>query len=163
MIAADNKPCEFQDARQLEVTNVEDKQLTKVFQEIRKETTSNVELSLGALNVLPSILEVALDKGKAYGNSFCKYGHSGVYFNLARKMDRLENLAKKAFDANEPLLDSSGSNPETFVDTIVDLTNYGILWLGYIAKTCPEKLKPYFTEEEYKNVLVKLKVLNIDL
>lgn len=160
-MTTDNKKCE--NLRETEVTKVENNQLKKVFDEIGNTTFLNKELSLGARNVLPSILEVAIIKGKAYGNSFCKYGHTGVFFNLARKMDRLENLAKKAFEKNEPLLDPSGSNPETIVDTLVDLTNYGILWLGYIAETQPEKLKPYFTEEEYKNLLAKLKVLNIDL
>ena len=158
---ADNNPVENLTSK--EVIRVEDNQITKVIEEIRSNSATQQELSLGALNVLPSALEIATIKGKAYGNSFCKYGHSGVFFNLARKMDRLEMLARKSFASNSPILDAAGSNPETFVDTLVDLVNYGVLWLGYIAKTEPEKLKPFLSEEEYKNLLVKLKVLNIDL
>lgn len=84
-------------------------------------------------NVIPECIELAIEKGKAYGHSFCKYGNYGIFMNLARKTDRIENYARVAMNTHVDIMDvNNTTHDEGVIDTIQDLANYSMLWLSYI-------------------------------
>lgn len=69
-------------------------------------------------------VDMLIEKGRHYGDSWKKRGGPGAYMVMARKMDRLENIAKKAnydiFAALAKKLDGD----EQLLDTIRDLRGY---------------------------------------
>lgn len=68
-----------------------------------------------------------------YGESWAKRGEIGVYMNLMRKVDRLEMLV--------PLALSGECDGMVLVDTLVDMTLYGMMWLSYIAAARPNDIE----------------------
>lgn len=72
---------------------------------------------------------VQYKKEGTYGNSWEKRGELEVFFNVARKFDRLENIMLKG------ATDEVG---ESHADTVADLANYGLLWMTYILREKPE-------------------------
>lgn len=78
---------------------------------------------------LPFILELQYKKEGTYGRSWCKRGEMDTFFNTARKFDRIENIM---------LNGAKDEVGESKVDTVGDLTSYGLLWLTYILRNQPE-------------------------
>lgn len=75
------------------------------------------------------LLKLQYHKEGAYGDSWAKRGELEVFFNISRKFDRLENIMLNgALDEVD----------ESYVDTVADLANYGLLWLTFIAREKPE-------------------------
>lgn len=75
-----------------------------------------------------------LAKAPQYKRSWCRRGLFGMFFTIARKWDRLEQLFKE------------GVNPwtapgEALEETIVDLAVYAVKFLGWIAEHNPERYK----------------------
>lgn len=91
-------------------------------------------------HVIPYLVELQKQKGAMYGRSYCKHGDLSIFFNLERKWDRISNMVDKAIaSGNLNLLDSEVTTAtESFADTVIDLANYSLLWVGYIYEKHPE-------------------------
>jgi len=76
-------------------------------------------------------------KSSTYKDSWRKRGELiSVFGNLARKFDRLENIAKDPDKWSNALRGKLG---EAIEDTVMDLAVYAILWCTYIKKNRPEQ------------------------
>lgn len=73
--------------------------------------------------------QLQYNKEGAYLNSWERREEIGVFFNLSRKFDRVENMMLKGAK------DEVG---EDKIDTVGDLANYGLLWLTYIMREHPD-------------------------
>lgn len=92
--------------------------------------------------VFSALVKLQNDKAKLYGRSYCKYGDIGVFMNLSRKWDRIDNIMHNAMNNGVDKVLHSGSSStatETFVDTVADMATYSLLWLGYIKETHPDE------------------------
>ena len=120
------------------------------------------ELSEDNINImlmLPAILELQNQKSLIYGRSYCKHGDTSIFFNVERKWDRVENIFSKALQTGVSKLYSkdSATPTETFVDTVVDLANYSILWASYIRTEHPEEWEKFLesnnlTDLDFDNI-----------
>lgn len=71
-------------------------------------------------------------KDKQYDGSWIKRGGVGAFMNVARKMDRLENIvAGYNYDVFRALERESRNTNETLLDTIRDLRGYLMLVEAY--------------------------------
>ena len=97
------------------------------------------------LELLPKVLKLQNDKGRLYGRSFLKHGDISVFMNVERKFDRISNIMTKAMKEGTDTLHSkeSATPTETFLDTIVDLGLYSLMWAGYIKETHPEEFEMF--------------------
>ena len=95
---------------------------------------------VNAQKILVPLLQLQHDKEAVYGQSWRKYGNISAFLNTARKWDRIDNIMRKAMEDGMSLLftDEGGTAQETFLDTVVDLANYSLLWVGHIASEHPE-------------------------
>ena len=108
--------------------------------------TQNIESTLSQdqknlKKVIPLILKLQDQKSKLYGRSYCRHGELSIFFNLERKWDRLANMMEGAMKSG--VVHTSGTPDEPFIDTVVDLASYALLWAGYIAETHPEVLDAF--------------------
>lgn len=99
--------------------------------------------NVNLLEILPDLLKLQNTKGLIYSRSWNKHGDLSAFFNLERKWDRIYNIMDKAMKNGVETLHSdksSSSTPtETFLDTIVDLGLYALMWAGYIRECYPEE------------------------
>ena len=91
---------------------------------------SSVHSEIREDNLLMTVAFVVLSKLQyskegTYGRSWCKRGQQDVFFNLARKFDRLENII---------LNNAQDEVGESTVDTVGDEANYGMLWMTYYMR-----------------------------
>lgn len=95
---------------------------------------------VNAQKVIPAILQLQHDKEAVYGQSWRKYGMASAFFNTARKWDRIDNIMRKALEHGTNILTTgeAGTAQETFMDTVVDLASYSLLWVGFMAEQYPE-------------------------
>lgn len=90
--------------------------------EIGTEVRTNFE---GMRDLAVQNVNVCIDKDKDYGASWKKRGGPGAYMVMARKMDRIEEQARKrAWDIFQV---DDGKTTESLDDTIMDLINYLLL------------------------------------
>jgi hypothetical protein len=75
--------------------------------------------------VFPFLAEIQYTKEGGYGRSWCKRGEMDVFFNTARKFDRIENIM---------LNGGKDEVGEATIDTVGDMTNYGFLWMTYYLR-----------------------------
>ena len=120
----------------------------KLLKNFESYLDSQNELSEDNINImlmLPAILELQNQKSLIYGRSYCKHGDTSIFFNVERKWDRVENIFSKALQTGVSKLYSkdSATPTETFVDTVVDLANYSILWASYIRTEYPEEWEKF--------------------
>lgn len=120
----------------------------KLLKNFESYLDSQNELSEDNINImlmLPAILELQNQKSLIYGRSYCKHGDTSIFFNVERKWDRVENIFSKALQTGVSKLYSkdSATPTETFVDTVVDLANYSILWASYIRTEHPEEWEKF--------------------
>lgn len=80
----------------------------------------NILLTYNVFN----LLKLQYEKECGYGNSWEKRGEIGVFFNIARKWDRLENY----------ILNGNQLKGETLEDTIADIAIYMMLWLTKLIR-----------------------------
>lgn len=85
-------------------------------------------------------------KANQYLDSWCKRGEPGVYHNVMRKLDRLENIY-------QPYADHISEIPDWFplADTLADTAVYCLKWLARTKKWHPEAyavLEAYVVEQE---------------
>lgn len=79
------------------------------------------------------------EKGKTYGDSWRKRGGVGAFMMLARKMDRIENIAK---DAGYDIFTACGENHGDILDDIADLRAYLLLIQAHVVQLEPEEDLP---------------------
>lgn len=105
-------------------------------------------LSSDTYNILvlfPAILELQAQKAEVYGRSYCRHGDLSIFLNVERKWDRISNIMEKAMKQGTESLYQEGTPTETFVDTVVDLASYGLLWVGYIMESHPEAFQKFLS------------------
>ena len=97
------------------------------------------------LRIMPALLQLQNDKGRVYGRSWCKHSDLSAFFNLERKWDRIYTIMERAMKEGTDVLwgDASSTPTETFLDTIVDLGLYSIMWAGYIMENHPEQFQKF--------------------
>lgn len=108
----------------------------KICQDSHKLTTDSINM----IEVFPDLLRLQNDKGQLYGRSYCRHGSLSVFFNLERKWDRISNIMTRAMrDGTDSLYSvESDTATETFLDTVVDLSVYSMMWVGLIREEHPE-------------------------
>ena len=64
-----------------------------------------------------------------------------------RKFDRISNIMDRAMREGLNTLHSEASSTatETFLDTVVDLGLYSLMWVGYIKDEFPEEYQRFLT------------------
>jgi len=89
--------------------------------------------------VCDDLKEIHAKKSATYGDSWKKRGELvSVFGNVARKFDRLENLAS---DLQLWSSAQKGETIENIEDTVIDLAVYSILWCTFLVEKRPEKYK----------------------
>ena len=95
------------------------------------------------MEMFPKLLKLQNDKGKVYGRSYARHADVSIFLNCERKFDRLSNIMDRAMREGTDTLHASSegnSTPtETFLDTIVDLGLYGLMWAGFIKDNYPQE------------------------
>lgn len=87
--------------------------------------------------IMQALLPFHQSREATYRMSFAKRGEALVWGNLARKYDRIDNLAKDTFDGN-------GNNPGvSLVDTLIDLAMYSLKWVAIIRHIRPDDLQAW--------------------
>lgn len=112
------------------------------YQELLEKYDSLCVDSQNVLGVVPSLVKLQDDKGKVYGRSWCKHGEISAFFNLERKWDRISNIMEKAMKdgvGNTIYGEDGETATETFLDTVVDLSVYSLMLVGYIKENHPEE------------------------
>lgn len=101
--------------------------------------------NLNVLAILPELLRLQNEKSLIYGRSWCKHGELSAFFNLERKWDRIQNIMEHAMvEGTDYVHSDKASTPtETFTDTIADLANYSLMWVGYIKEKYPEEWQSF--------------------
>lgn len=85
------------------------------------------QLDLRLEQICATDVDVLLQKGKQYGNSWKKRGGVGAMMMLARKWDRVENIVEHhKYDIFEASLDSY-EDTDGILDDIADLRRYLLL------------------------------------
>lgn len=98
--------------------------------------------NLNVMEIMPYLYQLQNEKGMAYGRSWCKHGDMSAFFNLERKWDRIQNIMERAMvEGTDKVLhtDESATSTETFLDTVVDLGMYAMMYAGYIKENHPEE------------------------
>lgn len=105
------------------------------------------EDNVAVMKLLPYLLRLQNDKGRVYGRSYCKHGDTSIFLNVERKFDRISTIMDRAMrTGTDSLYESGSSTPtETFMDTVVDLGLYGLMWAAYISTEHPEVYKQFLT------------------
>lgn len=110
------------------------------------------EDNLAIQKIIPALLLLQNRKERFYGESWRKYGDVSAFFNTARKWDRIESIMTSALkNGVDTLFDgSSDLSTETVLDTIIDLSLYGLMWSSYIASRHPELWERFLQLNELK-------------
>ena len=100
--------------------------------------------SQNVLEIMPDLIKLQNDKANLYGRSWCKHGEISAFFNIERKWDRFQNIMEKCLDngVNNTIYDSE-ENTDVFIDTVLDLTAYTSMLLGYIKENHPDEYKRF--------------------
>lgn len=101
--------------------------------------------NVNLMEMFPKFLALQNAKGRLYGRSYAKHGDLSIFFNLERKWDRIYNIMTNVMkNGLDSLHSESSSTPtETFMDTIVDLGMYSLMWAGYIRENYPEEYEKF--------------------
>lgn len=98
------------------------------------------------LGILPKLLTLQNSKESQYGRSWCKHKDFSAFFNVERKWDRIFNIMSRVIKEGSQILEDErkiGTPTETFVDTIVDLGLYSLMWAGLIRELRPEHYEKF--------------------
>lgn len=88
---------------------------------------------------LAPLLSLQYSKEGTYGDSWAKRGELGIFFNIGRKFDRLENIILNG------ARDEVG---ESEIDTIADMANYALLWLTHIMREHPDRYNAWLADTQ---------------
>lgn len=75
-------------------------------------------------------------KDAGYGRSWAKRGEVNAFSNTMRKADRLERLGVIVLSGNDTVV--SMAHHVALVDTLLDQSNYDLMWVSFIAKVRPD-------------------------
>ena len=103
------------------------------------------------LRVLPVLLRLQSQKAQYYGRSYCRHGQYSIFFNMERKWDRISNMVEASLQpgAKKELLNpQNGTATENFLDTIMDLASYGLLWAGFLLENHPNLIDDFIRKNE---------------
>ena len=119
--------------------------LLKGFSEYLDSQSELCEDNINLMEMFPKFLKLQNEKGRLYGRSYAKHGDLSIFFNLERKWDRIYNIMSKVMkEGMDSLHSESSSTPtETFMDTIVDLGLYSLMWAGHIRSEHPEEFEKF--------------------
>lgn len=84
------------------------------------------------LRICKLVNQLQIDKGKIYKTSWRKRGLVGVFHNLARKWDRIENFFTSFTKGEELDIDKMPKGDESIVETMADLFAYSGKSLAYM-------------------------------
>lgn len=120
----------------------------ELLEEFKKYLDSQKELSTDNINMMrfiPYLLRLQNQKSLIYGRSYCRHGDLSIFLNTERKWDRISNIMDNAIKSGMDTLysDESATPTETFVDTVVDLASYGMLWASYIMENHPKEFQEF--------------------
>lgn len=117
-------------------------ELLAQFKEYLDSQEELCEDNIAMIKILPKLLKLQNDKGRVYGRSYAKHGDTSIFLNVERKFDRISVIMDKAMKEGTDTLYSGSSDTstptETFMDTVVDLGLYGLMWASHIATEHPE-------------------------
>lgn len=101
--------------------------------------------NVNLMKIFPHLLKLQNDKGRVYGRSYAKHGDVSIFLNVERKFDRISNIMDRAMREGLNTLHSEASSTatETFLDTVVDLGLYSLMWVGYIKDEYPEEYQKF--------------------
>lgn len=124
--------------------------LLKGFQDYLNSQVELCKDNVNLLEIFPHLLKLQNEKGRVYGRSYAKHGDLSIFFNLERKWDRIYNIMERVMkEGMESLYSESSSTPtETFLDTVVDLGMYSLMWAGYIKETHPEMFEKFMRSNQ---------------
>jgi len=104
------------------------------------------ELTANLTRLSKAMIELCAKKNIVYRDSYAKHGELlGLMANVTRKYDRLETIMLSGVDGN-PVIENVGDEPKA--TTIMDMVNYGLLWLEWLAKNKPEEFDGLVKELE---------------
>lgn len=120
----------------------------ELLEEFKKYLDSQKELSIDNINMMrfiPYLLRLQNQKSLIYGRSYCRHGDLSIFLNTERKWDRISNIMDNAIKSGMDTLysDESATPTETFVDTVVDLASYGMLWASYIMENHTKEFQEF--------------------
>ena len=101
--------------------------------------------NVNLMKIFSQVLKLQNDKGRVYGRSYAKHGDVSIFLNVERKFDRISNIMDRAMREGLNTLHSEASSTatETFLDTVVDLGLYSLMWVGYIKDEYPEEYQKF--------------------
>lgn len=108
--------------------------------------------NINMLEFIPYLLKLQNDKAAIYGRSYCRHGDLSIFLNLERKWDRISNIMSKAMKEGTDTLFEQGTATETFMDTVVDLASYAMLWAAYCMREHPEAFKQFVESNHLSQV-----------
>lgn len=106
------------------------------FRKSKDEKLNNLE------EVSRDVSQLVRSKSEGYGYSWRKRGDVTAFNNLARKFDRIENLMMSVSgDASPGLIAARDGEP--FIDTLVDMAAYSLMWLSKLSLEHPERYEEW--------------------
>lgn len=122
-------------------------ELLEGFRQYLDSQDSLCEDNIAMMKLIPKLLQLQNDKGRVYGRSYAKHGDVSIFLNVERKFDRISTIMDRAMkEGVDTLYEGQSATPtETFMDTVVDLGLYGLMWAGYIADKHPEVYNQFLT------------------
>lgn len=122
-------------------------ELLEGFRQYLDSQDSLCEDNIAMMKLMPKLLQLQNDKGRVYGRSYAKHGDVSIFLNVERKFDRISTIMDRAMkEGVDTLYEGQSATPtETFMDTVVDLGLYGLMWAGYIADKHPEVYNQFLT------------------
>ena len=126
-----------------------DKDLARLASAIRSDISDDpYGIDMIKLSALALALWGVKDAG--YGRSWAKRGVDGVHHNVMRKEDRLVQLLQLSDDLSTVVCANYDEYVEPLLATLVDLSNYCLMYVSYLAKQYPdefEKWLHYYSNE----------------
>lgn len=134
-----------QSAKKSEELEIKKSELLKGFSDYLKSQSDLCVDNVNLMEIFPKLLKLQNEKGRVYGRSYAKHGDLSIFFNLERKWDRIQNIMERVMkEGVDSLHSESSSTPtETFLDTVIDLGMYSLMWAGYIRETHPEEFEKF--------------------
>lgn len=129
------------------VESVDYHRLVQGFQDYVNEQTTLCPDNVGLMEIFPKLLKLQNDKGRVYGRSYAKHGDVSIFLNVERKFDRISNIMDRAMREGTDTLhsDKSATATETFLDTVVDLGLYSLMWVEYIKEMYPAEWEQFLS------------------
>lgn len=124
------------------------------YKEVLKDEDTFLEDNLAVQEIMPYLLLLQNRKERGYGESWRKYDDIGAFLNLARKFDRIDTIMRRAMEEGTQILfnGTTDLSTETILDTIIDLSLYGLMWSSYIAKRYPELWDKFLDMNNLKTI-----------